>query len=897
MRPTVAHYRILEKLGEGGMGEVWKAKDTKLERPVALKILPLERISDPDRRRRFVQEAKAASAINHPHIVTIYEIGSEDGLEYIAMEYVAGQTLSEQIGRKGIPFAQAIPWAIQIADALGRAHARGIVHRDVKPGNVMVSESGAVKVLDFGLSKLLEPAATSEQDATATLADRPRSEEGKLVGTVAYMSPEQAEGRPVDARSDIFSFGALLYEMVSGRRPFQGDSKLSVLSSILREEPAAISSILPGVPADLEKIIGRCLRKDPARRYQHMDDVRIALEDLKAESESGIAAPGVAKRRRSPWLAAALVAVAAAAAFAIWRLPRSTPTHAGAPALARLTYDSGLTTDAAISPDGRLLAYASDRAGQGGLDIWVRQLAGGDPTRITNGPEDEYEPQFSPDGTRLAYRSDAAGGAIYTIPALGGQPRLIAPQGRGPRYSPDGHWIAYWKGNPTGGTPYVPGAATVWVIRAEGGQARQLAADFWVAARPEWTADGKHIVFWGLPDASHSRDFYVAPFDGGPAVKTGAAEIWSQQQLHANRGYEALVRGASNRYYLTLVTSGIANLWTIQLSTPAWKAADLRRLTNGTQAESQPAISGDRVAFTAETDSVQIWSIKLDANRGEVSGAPEQLTHGDEAYIPVLSRDGKKLSYVSFRPGEERGVVRDLDSNVETVVASGATVHHPVLSPDGDRVAYVFRSVRSDRPELQVTPSGGGAAQKLQCEGCGMTLGWTNDGGQILVKKGNDIGLLDVAGGRLSILLHQAKDSLWQPQISPDGRWIAFLDSADQEHSTIYVAPYRPGTQPAEWIAVTTSGTENDKPRWSPDGQILYFTSTRDGFRCIWAQRLNPGTNRPVGDPIGILHFHSSARSLSNVDLYKLEMSVAAGRLLFVLGERRGNLWTAPTGL
>jgi serine/threonine protein kinase len=253
------HYTIVEKLGEGGMGVVWKARDNHLDGFVALKILPADKVVDKERLRRFVQEAKAASALNHPNIIHIYDVAETDGVPFVAMEYVAGRTLGEMIGRKGMR-DEVLKYAVQIADALARAHSAGIVHRDLKPSNIMVDEHGLVKVLDFGLAKLSEH-VSGELGATATIQsdEKPGTAEGTIVGTVAYMSPEQAEGKPIDTRSDIFSFGSVLYEMVTGQRAFRGDSKLSTLSAILKEDPRLVSSVAADVARDLEKVISRCL--------------------------------------------------------------------------------------------------------------------------------------------------------------------------------------------------------------------------------------------------------------------------------------------------------------------------------------------------------------------------------------------------------------------------------------------------------------------------------------------------------------------------------------------------------------------------------------------------------------------------------------------------------------
>jgi predicted Ser/Thr protein kinase len=285
---ALGHYRIEAKLGEGGMGVVYRAFDTHLDRPVAIKILRADATASPERRRRFQQEAKAASALNHPNIVHIYDISSSGGTDYIAMEFVDGKTLDRLIGKSGLVLGDILKYAIQVADALARAHAARIVHRDLKPANIIVTEDGRVKLLDFGLAKLTAAADIDSEAATAAMTDREgvQTEEGTILGTVAYMSPEQAEGKKLDARSDIFSFGSVLYEMVTGRRPFEGVNKISTLSAILHKEPPPLAEVAPDMPAELDKIISRCLRKDPDRRAQHAGDIKLALAELSEDSGS-----------------------------------------------------------------------------------------------------------------------------------------------------------------------------------------------------------------------------------------------------------------------------------------------------------------------------------------------------------------------------------------------------------------------------------------------------------------------------------------------------------------------------------------------------------------------------------------------------------------------------------
>src|SRR5688500_7142174 len=350
----LAHFEVLEKLGEGGMGIVFKARDLHLDRPAAIKLLHPDKLGDPARKSRFIQEAKAASALNHPNIVTIYDIRSGDGQDFIAMEFVDGTPLDELIARK-LRFSEALRYAIQIADALAAAHAAGIVHRDLKPANVMVTRSGLVKILDFGLAKLVEPAAPTSTDTTRTA--RPLTEEGVIAGSAPYMSPEQAEGKPVDHRSDIFAFGALFYEMLTGQRAFQGESRMATLAAILTKDPTPLGEISPSLPKEIERIVTRCLRKELRRRSQSMAEIKIALEEVQYDSESGASASRVAaRRRRLLWWPAASAAIIVLV-VAVWMaIPR--PRGPREPLrIVPLTTFPGQEGNPTMSPDGNQFAF------------------------------------------------------------------------------------------------------------------------------------------------------------------------------------------------------------------------------------------------------------------------------------------------------------------------------------------------------------------------------------------------------------------------------------------------------------------------------------------------------------------------------------------------------------
>jgi serine/threonine protein kinase len=363
---TLDHYRIESKLGEGGMGVVYEARDTFLNRRVAIKVLRSDKVTDPSRKQRFVREATAASALNHPNVVTIYDIRCDCGIDFIVMERIEGETLDHLIAPQGIQPAQALKYAVQMADGLAKAHAVGILHRDLKPSNVMVTAEGDIKILDFGLAKLLDPEETSPE--ATTLTARQFTEEGHVVGTIAYMSPEQAEGRKLDGRSDIFSFGSVLYEMTTGRRPFVGDSRLSILTGILRDDPTPPAQLAPLVPPQIETIILRCLQKDPERRFQTMADLKLALEGAQAKPLSA------GKARHAPpwrhWVWAGLLPVPVIAGFLAWRLSRPQETTEPLRAVP-LTTLPGILRYPSFSPDGDRVAFSWHGPKQDNPDIYL----------------------------------------------------------------------------------------------------------------------------------------------------------------------------------------------------------------------------------------------------------------------------------------------------------------------------------------------------------------------------------------------------------------------------------------------------------------------------------------------------------------------------------------------
>ena len=893
---TFGHYRIESKLGEGGMGVVYCARDTHLDRLVAIKVLPAEAVANPDRKRRFVQEAKAASALNHPNIIHIYDIDVANGVDFIAMEYVPGKTLAECIGRKGLSLNETLNYAVQIADALAKAHSSGIVHRDLKPANIMVND-GHVKVLDFGLAKLTQSEESDEFAATVSMKpELARTEEGAIVGTVAYMSPEQAEAKKVDARSDIFSFGAILYEMITGRRAFEGGSRISTLSAILHQEPKPVREISEGVPAHLEWIVSHCLRKDPGRRFQDMADLKVALQEIKEDADSGrLFASPPSRFSRFPLLPiAGILCVTALAATGLFWWLRGSPRPATGALMTRLTSDSGLTTDPALSLDGTLLAYASDRSGEGHLDIYVLQPGGVEPIRLTRHELDDSQPAFSPDGTRIAFRSDRDGGGIYVVSTLGGgEERLLAKYGRRPRFSPDGSQILYWVGEYR--------SAKMYVIPAAGGSPRQLQPDFESAIEPIWTPDGKHVLFAGARKVEQEFDWWVFRWMVGQPERRKPGPNFvlraSYRTPFPPRGRPQAMRSYFLQDWATARTCG-----KIPFVPKTWQTTGSpRRITFGSGMESQPSAVVAGLVFSGLSENFDIWSLPLDANRGKVTGELRHLTQDPalDSY-PSSSADGRRVVFESQRSGNRDIWLKHLESGKAiALAASAANEHWPKISADGTRVAYaVDEGLKVIIYVLSVSPTGHPGMPERVCEECELPAAWTPDSHLLLTRfSAPGLLLLDIGSREKVLIAERPKNAnnLEAPSFSADGRWMSFVAPLGPLRRQIFVAPYRGKTVIPErdWTAITDGAGLDREPRWSPDGNLLYFLSERDGFRCFWAQPVNPTSKHPVGSPFAVHHFHSARFSIRMEDTSAVGFSVARDKIVFSMGETTGNIWKA----
>jgi eukaryotic-like serine/threonine-protein kinase len=819
-------YEIQSPLGAGGMGEVYRARDTRLDRIVAIKILATHLASSPELKQRMEREARSISALNHPHICHLYDIGSQDGTDFLVMEFLEGETLAERLRKGALPLPEILKIGIAIAEALAVAHRQGIVHRDLKPGNIMLTQSGA-KLMDFGLAKPLGPQNSGVSSGTAvpsfTAAPTmsgpspltPLTTAGSIVGTIQYMSPEQIEGKEADARSDIFAFGAVLYEMAAGKRPFSGKSQLSLASSILENDPEPISAAKPLMPSAFEHIVTTCLQKNPEDRFQTAHDIKLELQWIASDKPSATTTNVTAQpappnpRERIGWAAAivaALVVAAILGAAAGMFLYRPQPARAirtviNPPDKAVINLAGDAAGPPVLSPDGTSIAFTATGA-DGKVLLWTRPMNSVD-ARSLAGTDDATFPFWSPDGQSVGFFSD---GKLKTVEVNGGPVQAVCDSllARG------GTWSA------SGTIVFSPGPSTPLLrVSAAGGtpvpftkiDTTQHTSHRW----PFFLPDGKHLIYFAIhhdPSKAANNTLYYASLDGKenrPLFRSQTNAVYAAGFLLFGRGDQLMAQSfdpanGSTSGEPRVLARGVMNdpaTWHMDAS-----AADNGLLVFGSGG------SGDLQL---------LW---MDREKKEITTIADKFSNLQAA---AISPQGDRVA-LQIDTGVNDIWVLDLARGVRTRLTFGPVANvYPVWSPDGKWIAYM--SFRGERFSIYRRQSdGSGAEQLLTSDERELRPNdWSHDGKTLIYSRsvtgnlhGSDIWALPLEGeGKPSLVLSQG----FLGRLSPDGHWLSYA-SGESGSPEIYVVALGGGQ--GKWQVSSNGGVA---AKWSADGKELYYIS------------------------------------------------------------------------
>jgi serine/threonine protein kinase len=796
-------YEIVSRIGAGGMSEVFRAHDSRIRRDVAIKILPPTLAKFADRMHRFEQEARAAGALNHPNLLTIFDVGSAEGRPYIVTELLEGQTLRSMLRENGtavrLSIRKAVDYGIQIANGLAAAHERGIVHRDLKPENLFVTKDGRVKILDFGVAKLRTAADefTLSDDDTMEQDTSP----GTVIGTVGYMSPEQVRGQTVDGRSDIFSFGTLMYEMVAGEHPFRGDSPADTMSAILREDPPELATKNANVTPGLERVIRHCMEKSPEQRFQSARDLAFHLDMLSSGSGTMPTVETPRIPQRTFLLGTGGILLAALAFFTGWYVrSRVEAVKRGAMRFTQLTHQAGLELSPSISPDGESFVFVS--AG----DIFLQRINGRNAINLTKRCEkDDSQPAFSPDGSMIAYRSECDGGGIFVMGATGEAARRITGSCFNPSWSPDSKRFVCGTESITF-TPTSRGQRSeLWVVNVETGQRQILLQQDGV--QPSWSPKGNRIAYWGMAGESAQRD-----------------------------------------------------IWTIDPSAKEPEKSVVR-VTDDTFVDWNPVWTPDGQYLYYGSDrggSSNLWRVRIDEESGKTRGAVEPVTL--PAPFPAhftVSRDGSRMLYAALQQKDTLrlagfdAVAGVVTSAPRPVLDGTFLIFSSAVSPDGRFVAMTNRGGQEDLFVVEVAT--GEIRQLTNDEARDRGVSWSPDGQQLYFYSQRDeqryeIWRINADGSGLTRMTRTTGRSVWYPTVSRDGRRLAFYND---EHT--YILDLQQPAAELQQLPATHQGSRPAFNAWSPDGTmlagelrgrpgiVLYFLGDRtyrpitpSGVRPLW---------------------------------------------------------------
>ena len=783
---TISHYEITEKLGEGGMGVVYKALDTKLNRPVALKFLRSEAVEDAEAKARFLREAQTAAALDHPNICTVHEIDEAEGQTFLVMAFVEGQTVKDKIAERPLKLDEVIDIASQTAEGLKAAHKKGVVHRDIKPANVMVNERGQVKIMDFGLAQL---AGQSRLTKSAV-----------ILGTPAYMSPEQTRRQPTDGRTDVWSLGVVIYEMVTGQAPFGGERQEAVLYAIGNEDPEPITGLRRGVPIELDFLVDKALAKDPEHRYQHVEEMIVDLRALERRTESGGAsarpsgravtarlsgtsaeAPGRARQRRLTWLAAAAAVVLAVAGAAFWNFRPTTTEPPREPMRpVPLTSYPGYEGSGSFSPDGNLVAFGWTGGNSDNFDIYVKVVGPGPPLRLTTHPDQDSVPVWSPDGRWIAFlRGRAEAGekmGLYLISPLGGTERKLAETrvpftySLGPclAWSPDSRWLAVcdWAEDS-------PGPLSVFLLSVDSGERRRLTwppEDSRIGdVMPAFSPDGRMLAF-SRYSSGLKADLYLLDLDedlnprGEPRRRTFMEQLsGASPQSFTSDGRDIVFVAGS--------ITGSSGLWRVPVS----GTASPERLPFGENGH-WPHLSrqGNRLAYTVRNLNANIYRLNLPVADGVTGAAVKLIASSRFDLQPRYSPDGNRIAFVSHRSGaREIWTCAGDGSNPVQLTSLGALATYPRWAPDGKSIA--FNSDAEGQFHAYVVDAEGGAPRRLTSDrSYGSGPSWSRDGEWIYFtsdRSGFPQNFKMPAGGGPAQIVTAGRGPIME---SPDGKWFYF---------------------------------------------------------------------------------------------------------------------------
>jgi Tol biopolymer transport system component/serine/threonine protein kinase len=869
---TVSHYRILEKLGGGGMGVVYKAEDLRLHRFVALKFLPHDVAGDPHARARFEREAQAASALNHPNICTIYDVGESEGKTFIAMEYLEGATLKHFIAGRPMELKPLLDLAIEITDALDAAHSKGIVHRDIKPANIFVTTRGHAKILDFGLAKLTSPRAATDAAEGITISGTDTGQHtspGTALGTVAYMSPEQALGQELDARTDLFSLGVVLYEMATGTLPFQGATSAAVFNAILNQPPLLLGHARRGLSPKLEEIISKALEKSRELRCQSAAEVNADLKRLRREFESGttagtvVAAQPPVRGRRAVWAVVTILAVLFAGYFLRKGFSGSPANSFSAGKLAQITTTEGLHEFPTWAPDEKSFAYS--REVNGFKKIFLKALQG-EPQQLTAGTGDDIQPKWTPDGLSILFvRSSQPhgklepgdvfgqyeGGDIWKKDLASGKEEKFLDKAFNPSFSPDGKTLAVdasWAG-----------PRRIWIVDAQGHNPQQITSD---------SSEAKIIAFQNVERTKFSVKVVNVATRTVTALTDGRFQdlnpVWSHSGKHI---------------YFSSYRGGGLNIWRVEVSANGTPISAPQQVTMGSGQDLQLAMSptGGQLAFAILRQNADLWRLPVSPQTGSATGNPEevvastredsrgawspdgtqiafnsdrngemnlyvhslvdnsnrQVTEGQGGdFQPQWSPDGKRLVFFSSRAGNADIWLVDVATSALTQLTSNRALDiNPFFSPDGAYIA--FQSDRSGRMEVWVMKSDGSEQRQLTKIGVsGHFLRWSRDGARVAFRcpcGGKPQTYQVPLSGDDPVPLNSEIVGGSHMSFSPD--YSLLMDVVG--HKTVWVSPASSG-KPAKVFEFPDGESRIDYPVWSPDGKWLLFDRFRPQGGDIW---------------------------------------------------------------